>query len=142
MRSYLVVGLSVVLVVFCLSGILLAQRSDRGIISVIVTDPTGSSVAGATVKISNDGTGVVTALVTNDPGAYTTPPLVLGVYSVTVDHAGFKTAVNSGIVLQGAETIRKDVTLTVGSVSESVEVKGGTDQLEVTTPDVSHTVDE
>ena len=142
MRSYLVVGLSVVLAVLCLSGLLLAQRSDRGIITGIVTDPTGSSVTGATVKVRNEDTGVETALVTNDAGAYTTPPLVLGNYSVTVDHAGFKTSVNSGIMLQGAETIRKDVTLAVGSVSESVEVKAGAQQLEVTTPDVSHTVDE
>src|ERR1700730_5253371 len=142
MRSYLVVGFCVVLVIFCLNHPLLAQRSDRGIITGIVLDPTGSSVAGATVKVRNDGTGVETSLVTNSAGSYTTPPLVLGSYSITVDHAGFKTAVNSGILLQGAETIRKDVTLAVGSVSESVEVKAGTDQLEVTTPDVSHTVDE
>src|SRR5216684_4826250 len=142
MRSYLVVGLLVVLAVLCLSGLLLAQRSDRGIITGIVTDPTGSSVTGATVKVRNEGTGVDTALVSNDAGAYTTPPLVLGSYSVTVDHAGFKTAVHSGIMLQGAETIRKDVVLAVGSVSESVEVKAGAQQLEVTTPDVSHTVDE
>ncbi len=142
MRAYLAVGLRVVLAVLCLSGLLLAQRSDRGIISGIVTDPTGSSVTGATVKVRNEGTGVETALVSNDAGAYTTPPLVLGSYSVTVDHAGFKTAVNSGILLQGAETIRKDVVLAVGSVSESVEVKAGAQQLEVTTPDVSHTVDE
>jgi Carboxypeptidase regulatory-like domain/TonB dependent receptor len=142
MRAYLVVGMRAVFAVLCLSGLLLAQRSDRGIITGIVTDPTGSSVTGATVKVKNDDTGVETALVSNDAGAYTTPPLVLGRYSVTVDHAGFKTSVNSGILLQGAETIRKDVTLAVGSVSESVEVKAGTQQLEVTTPDVSHTVDE
>src|SRR5438067_1729807 len=141
MRSYLGVGLCIVLVI-CLSSPLLAQRSDRGIITGIVVDPTGSSVAGATVKIRNEGTGVETSLVTNSSGSYTTPPLVLGSYSITVDHAGFKTAVNSGILLQGAETIRKDVTLAVGSVSESVEVKAGADQLEVTTPDVSHTVDQ
>src|SRR5205807_7157953 len=102
----------------------------------------GSSVAGATVKIRNERTGVETSLVTNASESYTTPPLVLGSYSVIVDHAGFKTSVNSGILLQGAETIRKDVTLAVGSVAESVEVKAGAQQLEVTTPDVSHTVDE
>lgn len=125
MRSYLAVALSVVLAVLCLSGLLLAQRSDRGIIAGIVTDQTGSSVPGATVKVRDEGTGVVTSLVTNDAGAYNTPPLVLGNYSVTVDHAGFKTAVASGIQLLGAETIRRDITLAVGSVTESVEVKAG-----------------
>ncbi len=142
MRSYLVVGLWVLLGAICLTTPLSAQRSDRGIITGIVTDQTGSSVPGATVKVRDEGTGVVTSLVTNDAGAYNTPPLVLGNYSVTVDHAGFKTAVASGIQLLGAETIRRDVTLAVGSVSESVEVKAGAEQLQVTTPDVSHTVDE
>lgn len=142
MRSYLVVGLVAILTVLGLSGPLQAQRSDRGGITGVVTDPTGSSVSGATVKVRNEDTGVETALVTNDSGAYATPPLVLGNYSVIVDHAGFKTSVNSGIRLLGAETIRRDITLAVGSVSESIEVKAGAEQLQVTTPDVSHTVDE
>src|SRR3979490_245128 len=125
-----------------MGSLLLAQRSDRGIITGLVTDQTGSSVSGATVKVRNEGTGVVTDVVTNDAGAYATPPLLLGIYSVTVEHSGFKAAVNSGILLQGAETIRKDLALAVGSVSESVEVKAGAEDLNVTTPDVSHTVDE
>jgi len=141
MRACLVVALCVVLTVICLTSSLPAQRADRGIITGIVTDPTGSSVAGATVRVRDEGTGVETVLVSNDAGAYTTPPLVLGRYSVTIDHTGFKTSVNTGIMLQGAETIRKDVTLTVGAVTESVEVKAGA-EVEVTTPDVSHTVDE
>src|SRR5438445_2195268 len=138
-RTYLVVGL---LSVLGLGIPLFAQRSDRGIITGIVTDSSGSSVAGATVKVRNEGTAVETVLTTNDAGAYSTPPLVLGSYSVTVDHTGFKTSVNSGVQLQGAETIRKDVTLAVGAVSETVEVKAGAEQLNVTTPDVSHVVDE
>jgi len=141
MRSYLIVRLCVVLTVVCLTSSLPAQRSDRGIITGIVTDPTGSSVVGATVKVRNEGTGVETVLVSNDAGAYTTPPLVLGSYSITIDHTGFKNTVLNGILLQGAETIRRDVTLTVGAVTESVEVNS-TAALEVTTPDVSHTVDE
>ncbi len=142
MRSYLVVGLVVLLAILCLSSPLQAQRSDRAIITGVVTDPTGSSVAGATVRVRNEGTGVDTVLTTNDAGAYTTPPLVLGTYSVTVDHAGFKTAVNSGILLQGGEVVRQDLTLQVGAVTESVEVKAGAVELNVTQPDVTHTVDE
>src|SRR5205814_7189365 len=89
----------------------------------------------------NEGTAVETTLITNSAGAFTTPPLVLGTYSVTVDHSGFKKSVSSGIELQGAETIRKDISLTVGAVTESVEVKADA-ELNVTTPDISHVVDE
>jgi len=119
-----------------------AQRADRGIITGIVTDPTGSSVVGASVKVHNDGTGVDTVLSTNDAGAFTTPPLVLGTYSITVDHPGFKTALRTGVQVVGAETIRQDITLAVGAVNETVEVKGEVETLNTTTADVSHTVDE
>src|SRR5207302_9587043 len=139
MRSYLVVGLC--LATICAATPLLAQRSDRGIITGIVTDPTGSAIAGAEVKVRNQDTALETTLTTNSAGAFTTPPLALGTYSVTVDHAGFKQSVSSGIALQGAETIRKDITLTIGAVTESVEVTAGA-ELNVTTPDISHVVDE
>ena len=102
MRSYLVVGLCAVILTICLSCPLLAQRADRGIMTGIVTDPSGSAVAGADVKVRNEGTGVETALTTNGAGAYTTPPLTLGTYTVTVDHTGFKRSVSSGILLEGA----------------------------------------
>jgi len=141
-RTYLAVGLIAVLAMLCLGGPLLAQRADRGIITGVVTDPGGSSVMGATVKVRNEGTGVETVLSTNDAGAYTTLPLVLGSYSITVNHAGFKESKSAGILLQGGDTIRQDVTLTIGAVTESVEVKAEAVELNVTQPDVSHTVDQ
>jgi hypothetical protein len=127
--------------VVCLGSPLLAQRSDRAIISGVVTDEQRAGVPGATVTVRNEETGVETVLVTNDAGAYTTPPLVLGRYTVTVDLAGFKKTLTAGILVQGGEAVRHDVTLRVGELSETVEVtsRGG---LDVTTPDVSHTVNE
>ena len=55
MRAYLLVGLRVDLAILCLSSLLLAQRSDGGIITGLVTDQTGSSVSGAMVKVRNEG---------------------------------------------------------------------------------------
>jgi hypothetical protein len=140
-RTYLVVGILIVLSVVCLMSPLQAQRADQGIITGIVTDQTGSAIAGATVKIRNEGTGVENSLTTNGAGAYTTPLLVLGSYSIKVDHQGFKTAQASGVQLLGAETIRRDISLTVGSTTESIEVQAGAETINTTTPDVSHTVD-
>ena len=61
-------------------------------------------------------------LVTNSAGVYTSPPLVLGRYSVTVDLSGFKKMVSSGILLQGGGAIRHDVALQVGDLAETVQV--------------------
>src|SRR5688572_28753932 len=95
--------------VFLPSSPLSAQRSDRAIVSGIVTDEQGSAVPGATVTITNENTGLATVLVTNDAGAYTSPPLTLGRYSVKVDLEGFKTSSASGILLEGGAVIRHDV---------------------------------
>src|SRR6476646_5501553 len=125
----------------CLSTSLLAQRADRAIISGVVTDAQGAAVPGATVTISNEATGGNTVQVTNAAGAYTSPPLVLGRYSVTVDLTGFKKALSSSILLEGGDQFRQDMILQVGGLNETVEVKSETG-LNVTQPDVSHTVNE
>src|SRR5215204_6669488 len=126
---------------FCLATPLLAQRADRATISGVVTDPQGAAVPGATVTIRNEATGVRTVQVTNAAGAYTSPPLVLGRYSVTVDLTGFKKAVSSGILLEGGDQVRQDMILQVGGLTESVEVRSSSG-LDETRPDVSHTVNE
>jgi hypothetical protein len=143
-RTCLVVSRVVTIVVCSSLGVsspVLAQRADRAILSGVVTDAQGSGIPGATVTIRNDATGVETALVTNTAGVYTSPPLVLGTYTVTVDLTGFRRAVTSGILLQGGDLMRHDVSLQIGELAESVEVRGAS-PLQVTLPDVSHTVNE
>jgi hypothetical protein len=125
-----------------LSAILFAQRADRATLTGVVTDPTGSNVAGASVRIRNNDTGVETTLNTNDAGAYTSPSLVLGTYTVTVEQAGFKTAVRAGIVVVGGQVYRQDIGLELGAVAERVEVSAATELLNTVTPDVTHAVNE
>jgi hypothetical protein len=122
--------------------VLNAQRADRATISGIVADPSGNSIPGASVKIRNDDTGVETDLQTNEAGAYTSPLLVLGTYSVTVEHAGFKSGVRSGIQLLGGQNYRIDLRLELGTVTEKVEVSAAGELLNTEQPDVAHTVGE
>ena len=62
---------------------------------------------------------------TNSAGAYTTAPLVLGTYTVSVNLTGFKKAVATGIVLRPGDVVRHDVVLQVGDLTETIEVSGG-----------------
>src|SRR3954463_14755087 len=124
-RTYRV-GLSVLTTLclgICSSTPLFAQRADRAVISGVVSDEQGAAVPGASVTIHNEATGVDTVIVTNAAGAYTSPPLVLGRYSVTVDLSGFKKGVSSGILLEGGDQFRQDMTLQVGGLNETVDVK-------------------
>ena len=122
--------------------ILFAQRADRATITGIITDPSGTPVGGASVKITDNNTKVDTVLLTNDSGAYTSPLLVLGTYSVNVEHAGFKEGVQTNIQIMGGQTYRVDIALQLGTVSERVEVNAEAQMVNTEQPDVANTVSE
>jgi hypothetical protein len=73
-----------------------------------------------TITETNKGTSL--QFVTDDTGSYTAPFLTPGTYSVTVEKAGFRRQVRSGIVLQVDQRARVDFTLEVGQVTETVDV--------------------
>ena len=104
------------------SGLLFGQRADRALVTGVITDPQGQSVAGAIVKVRNDDTGVVTDLTTNEAGSYSSPSLVLGTYTITVEMTGFKSATRPSIRLIGGQTFRQDIALELGEVSEQITV--------------------
>src|SRR5260370_25369188 len=87
-----------------------------------VSDSSGAVVPGATVRVINVSTNVVTTLTTNGAGAYVATSLNPGVYNVEAEAKGFKTAIVKVITLEvdGNPTI--NLTLQVGQVSEDVQV--------------------
>jgi hypothetical protein len=117
-----------------------AQRADRAIITGLVSDPAGASVPDATVTIINEGTNEKTVVASSSDGNYSTPPLILGTYTVQVEKTGFKTFVRRSILLTGGANYRQDATLELGAVTQTVEVKGTTEMINVQTPEVSHVV--
>ena len=123
-----------------LVGIVNAQRADRATITGIVTDPSGNGIPAATVRIRNENTAVETPLTTNESGLYTSPLLVLGTYSVTVEHPGFKSGRRTQIQVLGGETYRIDLRLELGTVTESVEVSASSELVNTEQPDVAQTV--
>src|SRR5271169_1092310 len=98
-----------------LTGWMVGQGQDRGVITGLVTDKTGGAVQQATVTVSNEGTGVKIVVETSAAGNYTTPPLVLGNYKVEVEKPGFKTFVAPAVTV-ATGTVRLDAALDVGQV--------------------------
>jgi hypothetical protein len=93
-----------------------------GTVTGEVKDATGATVAGATVTVRNTATNGIRNAVTNDEGVYTIPALVPGLYDIKAEKSGFKVAQRTGVELQVQQTARVDFALTVGQVSETVEV--------------------
>src|SRR6266513_3060233 len=119
-----------------------AQFADRAVITGIVTDSSGSAIPDARVTISDECTSANIVVVTTTAGNYSTPPLILGTYTVQVEKDGFKTSTTKGIIVTGGQTYRQDVKLEVGAVTQSVTVEGGALQINTENSTVSHTIGE
>src|SRR6266481_4332842 len=115
------------LVVFALTifaGASTFAQTFRGTILGSVTDSSGAAVPGATVTIKNVDTGLVRTVTTSDDGSYAAPELPIGTYSVSVEKAGFKLGVVTGIKVEVSSERRADVALQIGQSAQSVEVRG------------------
>jgi hypothetical protein len=91
-------------------------------ISGTVIDPSGAAVEGATVIATNVGTQVAAEQTTNGQGFYSFQSLPLGKYTIEVRKDGFKTFVQTDIILDVNDKEVSDVTLHVGQASEKIEV--------------------
>jgi hypothetical protein len=89
----------------------------------IVTDATGSAVAGADVKATRTDTGTVRTTTTGADGVYILPDLAIGPYTLEVGKTGFTSYVQRGIVLQVATNPTVDVKLNIGAVTEQIQVE-------------------
>jgi hypothetical protein len=109
-------------VLFLLSGICLFGQSATQTIQGIVTDTTGASIAGAKVTATNEATNVAQTTTTNESGNYTFPLVPVGDYTVRCEVAGFKTESVRNIRVETAAQVRQDFKLSVGNVTESIDV--------------------
>jgi hypothetical protein len=101
---------------------LVIAQDTRGNISGVVTDQQAGAVSGAAVVVANTGTNTTTRLTTDASGYYEAPLLLPGSYSITVESAGFKKSVRSGVTLALGDQLQINLQLEVGGTTESVTV--------------------
>ena len=134
------------LLVFAVSLSAFAQ-SERGNITGLVTDPGGAAIGAASLTIVNLSTNAATPVTTTASGDYNAPNLSPGTYRVEVSAPGFKKNIQTNVIVAAASTIRLDVQLQLGQVSETVEVQAAaqviqTDNAKVSTQVQNKMVDE
>jgi hypothetical protein len=113
----------------CGVSLLLAQF-DTGSITGSVFDPSGHAVPGAKIKLINTATGINTETLTNESGIYEFPAVRVGAYKMTAEKPGFSTASVAEVVVSVSTRTRQDWRLTVGEISQTVEVVGETPLVE------------
>ena len=97
-------------------------QTERGTITGVVMDSSKAAVPGVSIAVINAGTNNATNVVSSDSGTYSAANLPPGTYRIEATIQGFQTSKVEGIVLNAGTTARVDVTLNLGSVSESVLV--------------------
>src|SRR6266478_1652522 len=103
---------------------LASPAQDTGYISGTITDKSGAVVAGADVVITNTSGSLTRTTNTNSDGAYVVAGLPGATYNIIVTAKGFSKYSARGVVLDVAQKSRIDIQLTVGAVTEVVEVTG------------------
>ncbi|HMD19741.1 MAG TPA: carboxypeptidase-like regulatory domain-containing protein, partial [Alloacidobacterium sp.] len=97
-----------------------AQQNSE--ISGTVTDNNGAVVPNAHMTLTATSTGVQLSTDTNSNGVYIFPGLNVGTYDLSATASGFGTYVQKGLAVNVSQTLRADVSLTVGSVQQTVTV--------------------
>ena len=105
----------------------LAYGQVTSSLSGTVTDTTGAVLPGADIVAKSDDTGVTFTAVANDRGYFSIPAMSVGKYTVTVSLQGFKQVVLADIRLTSAGPGTISVKLELGSLSETLTVRGGTE---------------
>ena len=104
------------------AGVGSSQAQQNSVVSGIVTDQGGAVIPGAHVSLKQNGTGFISEEDTNGSGYFDFPGLNVGSYDLTVTSKGFKTAVQKSLVVNVSQTLNSNVTLSLGNVTETVEV--------------------
>jgi len=99
-------------------------QAVNGTLLGTITDGTGASAPNAKVTITEVNTSISRTANTNESGYYAFPDLPPGTYDVSVELQGFKRAVRTQVSVLVNSTIRVELTLQPGELSESITVAG------------------
>jgi hypothetical protein len=97
-------------------------QTERGTITGVVMDSSKAAVPGVSIKVINTATNTETNIVSSESGSYSATNLPPGTYKIEATLQGFQTSNVEGIIVNAGTTARIDVSLNLGSVTESVNV--------------------
>jgi hypothetical protein len=119
-----------------LPAVAMAQRTTATVRGT-VRDATQALLPGVTVTATNQDTGLVRSVVSNDSGVYSAPDLPVGRYIIEAELSGFKKASRTNVVLRVADDFSIDFELQTGDLKETVNVEASATPVRVLGGDVS-----
>ena len=123
-----------------LLGAFAVSSAQQTSITGQVTDPTGAAVPGATITITQSGTGESRTTQSSAAGLYDFPGIGVGNYDLKATAPGFQTFTKKGIVVDVGATVRADVPFAVGASNQTVTVQANALQVQSETSEVGNLI--
>ncbi|HLZ92313.1 MAG TPA: carboxypeptidase regulatory-like domain-containing protein [Candidatus Acidoferrum sp.] len=131
------------LVLVCFPAVIsTSAQSTGGRIRGTVTDPSGGSVTGAKLQITNEANGLQRDTESAASGEYIFLEVPVGTYQIEVSQQGFKKYLRKGLVVNLNEVVNLDIPLQLGGSTETVEVTGAPPLVDTTSTQLGAVVNE
>jgi len=134
-------AISVVVFIVLAAAVLQAQTAT-GEVNGTISDPNGAAVPGAIVKLINQATKAESEATTNQNGYFTFVNLKPASYVLMVETKGFKKTLTNPFSLGVSETITQNVSLSVGEMSEVVEISAGSELVQSSSSELGSVINE
>jgi len=134
-------SICILMLLACLSASLVFSQAVNGSLLGTVTDSSGGSIPNAKVSITETNTGVSRSVTTNESGNYSFSEVPPGTYTVVAEQAGFKRASRAGVDVIVNTTVRIDLTLQPGQITETVTVTAETALLQTERADTGRKIE-
>lgn len=128
-----------ILAILGLSVLTFAQSITSGDVTGTVTDPTGSSIPGASVTLVNINTNATQKTATSSDGSYRFAFVPPGTYKVTVTANGFQTSQQGGITVAAGQPSTANFQLPIAGATQTVNVTEAVSALQTQNADVATT---
>lgn len=120
-KQVLMASLALVILIAALPKSAHSQSATTGLITGVVSDPTGAVVPAAAVSLQENGTNVALSTVTDSAGRYSFPAVNPGAYTLRVTAKGFATEIAS-VRVEVLKSLTVNLTLKMGESNQTVEV--------------------
>ena len=123
-----------------LAAVCLRAQTNQGQIAGNVLDPSGAAVPNAEVTAKGEETGTTYTAKSSSSGNFRFPSIQLGRYTLTTTAPGFKTVVNTGVLVQVGSTTSLDINVSAGGATDTVTVSANAPTVETESSDAGGTV--
>lgn len=138
----MVLYLSIMLIALVGQVPALAQSVSNASIHGSVLDAGGAAILGAQITATQTDTGRVQTAASGGDGTYSLVDMPVGAYKIGVEAHGFKSYIQSGIVLQVGDNVQINIAMSIGSVSEHIDVLANAAMVQTQDTSVSQVIDQ